>query len=411
MLHVLIYETDSVVDSNAPAALLLQQVHRLSINNNYINGTMFGQGQGFVGFGSKFNALLPVLQTLPSQDFVVVADSRDVLVNSDNGNIEDGVPQQFVEHFHRAYDDLMSASTHSPNAIVISAESQCCVSALSHVPPGSYYKSDGTRSAIRACLSGTPGCLWKNDTIASKWEDFMSHVAATTSRQLRRFNGNRDNDDTQPFDDKFLNAGLIAGSVANLRSVLQDAQIGVDEDDQAVLTDYFYYNPDMIVLDYEQTMFGSNRLYFGESFAESCPFTMESSNNNELSHVGRGRHLQHTKTATTPMFIHSPGGNFKCHSYLANLLGVQTSTNHNEFAYMLDDGKSDNANDKDESDLHEIFTDSDKGGENDRDLQELTRGCQYRGKGKGRRCKVRGDGLSSLLNNRTLSAMVLDEDM
>jgi hypothetical protein len=408
MMHVLIYETESVVDSNSPAAVLLHQVQRLSKNSN-VNGSLFGQGQDFVGFGSKFNAFLPLLDDLPAEDIVVVADSRDVLLN--NHNDETGIQtevnqddeHQLVSRFHLAYHHLMETSTHSPNAIIVSAESQCCVSALSHVPPGSYYNSDGSRSSQRACLSGTPGCYWKDDSIASQWEVFMSHVAETTHRQRQRYIGKNENVESSSYEDKFLNAGLIVGSVSNLRNVLRDAQIGVDEDDQAVLTDYMYHNPDMIVLDYDQTLFGNNRLNTVGSFEQSCPFVLDPSHN-ETAVVDRARSLRHTKTATTPMFIHSPGGNFECHNHLGKLLGVQVSSNHNVMSLDLVEHGNDAASDNFEMD------DEDDNDHN-RELQTLTRPCQYRGSGRNRRCRVRGDGLSSLLKNRTLSEMVLETEV
>ena len=119
-------------------------------------------------------------------------------------------------------------------------------------------------------------------------------------------------------DDKYLNAGLMTGKVSNLLKVLVDAQIQVDEDDQAVLTDYFYLHPELILLDYEQTMFGNNRGAFGgHSFEDACTFRPDDST--------PLRRLEHKKTARTPLFIHSPGGFFDCHEFLGEQLGMNVT--------------------------------------------------------------------------------------
>lgn len=47
----------------------------------------------------------------------------------------------------------------------------------------------------------------------------------------------------------YLNAGLMAGTAKNLIQLIDATQIGGNEDDQAVLTDYMYHNKDSIIMD------------------------------------------------------------------------------------------------------------------------------------------------------------------
>ncbi len=275
----------------------MDQISRL----DGVNVTLFGQGVDFVGFGMKADALIPVLANLPDDEIVVVIDSRDVLINNHLQNpTEESI--HIVNEFRSNYDQLMSTAS-SPEAIIISAEAQCCVSALTHIQPGGYYNVDGTRNNY-ACLSGTPECLWISDEKAQPWEVFMKDVAKARG--------------AHNMDDKYLNAGLMTGTASNLLKVLVDAQIQVDEDDQAVLTDYFYRHPELFLLDYEQSMFGNNRGAFGgHSFEDACTFQQDDST--------PLRRLQHKKTYRTPLFIHSPGGFFDCHEYLGEQLGMNVT--------------------------------------------------------------------------------------
>ena len=109
--------------------------------------------------------------------------------------------------------------------------------------------------------------------------------------------------------DIYLNAGLLAGKAKDLLRVIQALDIHEEEDDQAVLTAYMYRNPNSIVLDYRQSMFGNNRWTLGVE--DGCMFSNISS---------KDRRLVHKETGTSPLFIHSPGGFMKCHWSLLDKL-------------------------------------------------------------------------------------------
>ena len=256
---------------------------------------MFGQGQHFDGYGSKYSAVLPVLHSMSPDTLVVLSDGRDVLIN----NPAFSSPQTMRSAMNDFHEAFASITAQHPNAVVVSAEAQCCVSALTYAEPGDYFAVDGSRQK-RACSSGEVDCLWNGDDMAEPWEAFMETIA------FERTGG-------KTYDDVYLNAGLMAGKVEDLIHVIETADIENTEDDQAVLTDYMFRHQDAIVLDYGQTLFGNNRA----ENEDSCMFQLPA------SAVRGQQRLVHTKTATSPLFVHSPGSLLKCHEELADELGMQ----------------------------------------------------------------------------------------
>lgn len=254
-------------------------------------------GDDFEGFGSKYAAVYPLLSKMNPASLVVISDGRDVLIN--NPMFDHADVSSAVSEFRSAYSELTSTY---PRAIVVSAEAQCCVSALTHVVPGQYYNTDGTRNS-RACASGEEGCLWAGEEKAMPWENFMRQIAV--DRAIATDNA-----------DIYLNAGLMAGSASNLIRVIESAMIGKDEDDQAVLTDYMFLHPEEIVLDYGQTLFGNNRGGIEGTEEEKCVFDLSDEDSSS------SMRLVHAKTGTSPLFLHSPGKFLECHDELAAKLGV-----------------------------------------------------------------------------------------
>ena len=188
---------------------------------------------------------------------------------------------------------------------MVSTEAQCCVAALSRIKPGDLFAKNGTRTN-RACSSGTPNCLWDGDEKAKLWHDFMQDLANDRGKGEMK--------------DIYLNAGLIAGKAHDLISIFEALNIREDEDDQAVLTDFMYRNPNLFALDYDQSMFGNNRWQLG---TDGCmfhfPFYANDTDNTSLI----GRQLEHVETGTSPLFIHSPGPSKECHHKLLFELKAQ----------------------------------------------------------------------------------------
>ena len=280
-IEVLVYETESNKDT--PATKLVEQLQHI----DGIKATLVGQGQSFDGFGSKYAAVYPFLSMMEPDTLVVLSDGRDVLIN--NPMQSKAYSALSVQEFRDAYNEI---TKDSPNAIVVSAEAQCCVSALTHVALGGYFNADGSRNG-RSCSSGEADCMWAGDDKALPWETYMKTLA------IERTDSH--------YDDVYLNAGLMVGTVKNMIRTISSASIAKNEDDQGVLTDFMYHHPDLIILDYGQTMFGNNHAN------GSCTFDVSSTGNERLVH---------SKTGTSPLFVHSPGDNFKCHDPLADKLGV-----------------------------------------------------------------------------------------
>lgn len=311
-IHVLIYESQTTkANEFSPAERLLDQ-----INNGLhgFRGRIFGQNESFVGFGTKFITVLPILHEMlitNPDSLVVITDSRDVLINNRHDTMENGAASfSIAVKFREAFNEL---TTNHTGAIVVSAEAQCCVSALTHASPGGYFnRIDGSRKA-KACLSGNETCLWAGDDRAAPWENFMKELMIdrlTTSSNASK--------DTLEYDDKYLNAGLIVGKVVDLIRTIESAQIDATEDDQAVLTDYMYHHPTSVLLDYAQTLFGNNRLgNRKQKNANGCIFRYGSNSTDKGS-------LVHSITNTIPLFIHSPGGYYECHDKLSGMLGLSS---------------------------------------------------------------------------------------
>ena len=135
-LHLLIYETESAVDS--PAFNLLRQTEHL----DSVEAQIFGSGSAFEGYGSKYSAVYPVLESLDPDAVVVISDGRDVLLNNPARSADD---DSIVQAFRAGYERLTHQKT---GAVVVSAEAQCCVSALTHIAPGDLFHNDGSRKAV-----------------------------------------------------------------------------------------------------------------------------------------------------------------------------------------------------------------------------------------------------------------------
>ena len=294
-LHLLIYETD------AEHVTILEEQ---AANIPGITAVVVGHGSTFVGFGSKYEAIIPALREMDADTLVVMSDSRDVLINHPWMNQEEGATtgQEFIQAFE-------AVTARNPGAVVASAESQCCVGALTYAVPGDYFDEQGKRKG-RACASGHAPCLWNGDDKVVPWENFMNDLAMSKVVTGK---------------DTYLNAGLIAGKAGDLLRVIITADIEVHEDDQAVLTDYMYRRPYELILDYNQLLFGNNR-----HEENGCVFQDETKDNR----------LMHRETKATPLFIHSPGGYVSCHEGLASRLGVKLHSSEEE-RRLLQDWKRD----------------------------------------------------------------------
>ncbi|KAL3925528.1 MAG: hypothetical protein SGILL_000346 [Bacillariaceae sp.] len=281
------YETDSSLekDPKSPLYFFKQKSQIASLKT-----TVFGGDLAYHGFGDKYQTLRPLLELLDSNKLVILADARDVALNiPDDPEVANQAVDRFLAIYHRL-------TRNAPNAVVMSAESQCCVSAMSHASPGDYFDSETRARKKRACASGTEGCWYDENKSIYEWVEFMYERALHDTG-------------VDYIGDVYLNAGLMVGYPKDLMKLLDTIDIGPAEDDQAVLSGLMYSFPDMVVLDYNQEMFGNNQ--WPRGLLDGCVFETQASN----------MPLVHTETGTEPLIIHTPGKFYGCLDVLIEELG------------------------------------------------------------------------------------------
>lgn len=275
-VHILLYETNVDESNNA---LSVSSLFKESGDASGIQVSLFGQDTKFEGFGSKYVQVLPVLEAMHPKTLAVISDGRDVVLNVPSKNEAKDAIDRFSDSFLRLTKD-------KPNSIVVSAEPQCCVSALCHAKPGEYFEPVTGNRLKRACNSGQTTCLWEDNENISFWDEFMTNHAYSS----QAYQG----------DYKYLNAGLIVGYPRNLLRLIESLQLEEDEDDQAILTGLMYHDPSAVILDYAQEMFGNARWTLG---TEGCLSVFEKNNHNLI---------KNKETETTPLIIHFSGKYFDC---------------------------------------------------------------------------------------------------
>jgi len=289
-VQILMYETDSTMEQDPKSPLHFMK-KRSKVAN--LKTTVYGGDLPFRGFGDKYQTLRPLLEIANPSTLIILTDSRDTVLNvPDDDDIARGVVDYFVESFN-----ILTEKT--PNAVVISAEAQCCVSAMTHAHPSEYFDTVTGKRNKRACSSGLPGCRWSENDNVHSWVGFMNQRAFNTTGQ--EYNG-----------DAYLNAGVMAGYPKDLINLLDAMDIGPTEDDQAVLTGLMYAYPDMIVLDYDQEMFGNNQWTRGP--IDGCVFEGN----------GFESPLIHLETKTQPLIIHAPGKFYGCLDIIIEALGGES---------------------------------------------------------------------------------------
>ena len=221
---------------------------------------------------------------------VVLADARDVALNVPD---DEQIATEAVDRFMSVYKKL---TKNAPHAVVMSAESQCCVSAMSHAHPRDYFDPVTRKRTSRACASGNPGCWWDENENIYSWVEFMYERAYNDTG-------------LDYIGDVYLNAGLMAGYPADLINLLDVIDIGPSEDDQAVLSGLMYSFPDLVVLDYNQEMFGNNQ--WPRGLVDGCVFQKK---DDKVP-------LIHTELDTQPLILHTPGKFYGCLDVLIEDLG------------------------------------------------------------------------------------------
>ena len=285
-VHFLMYETDSKLEHDP-----LQPVHFFKERSEVagVEATVYGGGLAYHGFGDKYQTLRPILEEMDDHTLVVLADARDVVLNiPQNERLANIAIDRFLETFQRLTTDF-------PNAIVMSGEAQCCVSAMAHAHPSEYFDTKTGKRNKRACPSGHPTCRWENNQNVEDWQVFQEDIAFNRTGE--------------EYADVYLNAGLMAAYPKDLIKLMDVMDIAPYEDDQALLTGLMYAYPEMIVMDYQQEMFGNNQWTRG--LVDGCVFETQ----------GKGLPLIHAETNTEPLLLHTPGKFYDCLDILIEELG------------------------------------------------------------------------------------------
>ena len=242
-----------------------------------MNTTHYGQDSTAYGHGNRFTAVQPILKQMDPNALVVLSSDRDGRVNFPvaNHDLSFRLLYEFREKFE-------SITKNFPGSIVASTDSDCCASALTHAKPGDFFTSDGKRSS-RACMSGELDCQWDGDENARPWMTFMQELASKRS---------------DVGTNVFLDSSLIVGTAGTLTKFIDIVDIQKLEDDRAVLTDFMYLNPNLIVLDYEQQLFGESRNMPKNPLKKQC----FADNGKSASHL---RYLDLVPTEKQPLFMYS----------------------------------------------------------------------------------------------------------
>ena len=282
-VHILLFETNtSVIDEpHSSLKLFLDTSDAAGIKT-----TVFGNGITYQGFGDKFVHARKNLESIGQDSLVVLADARDVILNIPNQAAASSIVTGAISSFKKL-------TGNNQEAVVVSAEAQCCVAALSHASPEDYFDSSGTRNN-RACPSGRDGCMYVGNINIHRWKTHMTELALTMTGKIP--------------ENAYLNAGLIAGSPKALISLIDQMDLRGYEDDQAVMSGLLFREPTKLILDYEQELFGNTQ--WTKGLERGCVY-----------HINEDGLLTHDKTAQTPLVVHAAGKFYTCLDQMIENLG------------------------------------------------------------------------------------------
>jgi len=282
---IMIYETDPQQMERKADNFLFRQITEFETRNALeVRIKTVGLGEKWNGWGSKAKHVSEKLADVHPEQVVAILDSRDVLLNN--------VDEKSGAEILRVYNKL---TKEHENAVVVGAESQCCVSALTHAKPGDYLDDDLSRTGKEACNSGQAGCLHKGKDHEMPWVNDIKKLAKQRDVASRTKN-------------IYPNTGIIVGKAKNILNVYKVLDMKETEDDQALFTELMLKRPDMIVLDYGQELIGNNDWTEG---MDGCIYQWSK----DLTK------FVHAKYKTVPTFLHFQGKFFECYGKMAKNFG------------------------------------------------------------------------------------------
>lgn len=226
------------------------------------------------GFGRKIKTLEYFLNTLPSNQVVVISDARDVFVVRD------------AKDLWSQYKKIAN------NKILVSTELGCCENARTDTPPGSFRLVNGESNKLPV----------SDNTAIQQWVSEFTKLANEKhpNRKWKWVNPN---------------AGLYMGKVGDLLKMYRLMNIVHDnEDDQSVLSEIILQNPNMFVLDHLSEIFSSSFKWdpASKEIYGGCYYQKATANRN-----GSIRNLMFN---THPFFLHFPAKHFTCYDTVYQML-------------------------------------------------------------------------------------------
>eukprot|EP00746_Dinoflagellata_sp_MGD_P069762 gnl/MRDRNA2_/MRDRNA2_28550_c0_seq1.p1 gnl/MRDRNA2_/MRDRNA2_28550_c0~~gnl/MRDRNA2_/MRDRNA2_28550_c0_seq1.p1 ORF type:complete len:561 (+),score=110.31 gnl/MRDRNA2_/MRDRNA2_28550_c0_seq1:108-1790(+) len=239
-------------------------------------------GSEWKGWSSKVVALLDELRMHHPQQFVILSESSDILVNTH----PDGMNKLIA-----TFDQMTSRN---PGAIVMSTEGVCCAAAMSHAGgPGKLIAPNGTR-LLQACTSDVDNeCKHPGTHRDVHWEKFFDDLAMKNGRHARF---------------PYPSGVFVAGRAADVARVYDFLKAKPEEDDKALFAEAVFRRPDWVVLDYDQHIFGTNHWNEASDDDEGCLYVYEEAKDHK-----EDGYLRNRLTNSTPFFIHTAGRFHECY--------------------------------------------------------------------------------------------------
>jgi hypothetical protein len=262
---------------------ILVILYDTDFNNDYVRKyistlKMFGYNykiigdESWKGFGKKIKTLEYYLNSLPSDQIVVVSDARDVFV------------ARHAKDLMKHYESL------AKNKILVSTELGCCESLRKKKPPGSLRLLNGESNQLDITDDSSP----------HKWvTDFQKLANKNLEGVKWKW--------TNP------NAGLYMGKVKDILKMYKMMNISGDkEDDQSVLSEIILQHEHMFVLDYLSNIFSSSFKWNPNSkeIHGGCYYKKNSVNGM----------IENLIFHSYPFFFHFPAKHFTCYDKVYDMV-------------------------------------------------------------------------------------------
>lgn len=234
------------------------------------NYKIIGLNSKWEGFGTKTLQLLEFYKKLDKSQIILQLDSRDIIINEHYNEL-------FEKYIYNYY-----------NKIIISGEYSCCVYPLNNSNNlNDFITVEGTRK------NNATNYEYEGPNYSEIWSLKMKNIRDSKGIYSGPYN---------------LNAGMMIGPADKLISLYESLNISKNEDDQALLTQYFILNPDTITIDYKQLLFANS-----ENTNEGSPFEYTEYNNKwsivEKDNVGNVKYI-------VPSIIQTPGKKYEVYDIL-----------------------------------------------------------------------------------------------